>query len=197
MEAKSKIDYSALELARTKALQNQLKEQLRSKQEVGKIHSLRRSVLQFVVENQYDRGANVIEDFIDSKDYYPALKERATAQMNHAKDLIHAIKAKRSFPNLSSLPMSKQQEILDSALRHFDELKAALRAIEQMTNDEAVRDVRSTVWVIRTFSYVVVVVFAVAFLKDFLGAIGKPFWVVYVDVIDSIYRVVAKLLSFK
>jgi hypothetical protein len=118
------------------------------------------------------------------------------AHANHSKELINAIRAKRNFPNLSSLPMSKQQEILDHSLGHFDDLKLSLKAIEQIVKDEAIKDIRSTVWVLHTGVYVVMAIVVTMFLLDFSGALGQPLWAVYNDLSDKAYQALLKYLPF-
>ena len=189
----SKIDYQALEEQRSQAMQHQLKTQLRS-MEVGKDDSLRRIVLGYVVESKYREAGEILDEYIKLKSSYPSLADRAKMHVSHAKDLINAVRAKRNFPNLSQLSMAKQQEILDHALGHFEELRITIKAIEVMTRDEAIKDIRSTVWVLRTIVYVVVGVVAAAFLVEFSGALGRPLWVVFNDFTDIGFNFLLKYL---
>lgn len=190
-----KIDYQALEQQRAEMLQQQLKAQLRSR-EVGRNHSLRRTVLRFVVDGRYEEASAMIEEYLEHKKDYPALGIRAQAHVSHAKDLIHAVRSKRNFPNLSQLSMSKQQEILEHALGHFEELKYSLRAIEHLVKDEAVKDIRSTVWVLRSLVYLVTAVVGTAFFMDFTDSLGKPIWAVFNDLTDQTYALLTTFLPF-
>jgi len=194
--AASKIDYEFLERQRTQALQDRLRQQLTSRDSDGKIDSLRRHVLKCVVEAQYDDANKVIEDYIEMKSLYPKLRERVEVQMRHSAELINAIRAKRNFPGLHLLSMSKQQEILEHAIHHFDELKLTLKGIEQIVRDEALQDIRSTVWVVRSATYSVVAIIAAAFIVEFSGALGQPLWTVFNDVVDVAYMQLAKYLPF-
>ena len=180
----SKIDYEALEKQRTELLQAQLKFELKSR-EVGKTLSLRRAVLRLVVDAKYKDAGEMIDSYIQSKKDFPSVENRARPYVVHAKELINAIRAKRNFPNLSQLSMSKQQEILDSAVAHFDELKFAIRYIEHAVKDEAIRDLRSTTWVLKTSVFTVLGVVLTAFMMDFNKSVGKPFWVVFNDFVDK------------
>jgi hypothetical protein len=137
----TKIDYQQMEQARTKVLQNQLNQQLRTR-ELGNQYSLRRVILRMVVDGQYKEASEAIDVFMDAKAVYPGFRERSEVHVNHSKELINAVRAKRNFPNLSQLSMSKQQEILDHAIEHFDELRVTLKSIEHILKDETVKDIR-------------------------------------------------------
>ncbi len=194
-QLESKIDYQALEEQRSQAIQGKLNTQLRS-MEVGKNDSLRRVVLRLVVEAKYSEAAEIIDEYVKLKSLYPAIVKRSMFHVNHAKDLINAVRAKRNFPNLSQLSMAKQQEILDHALKHFEELRLTVKAIEYMVRDEATSDIRSTVWVLRTLVYVVVGVVISAFLVEFSGTLGRPLWAVFNDFADIGFSLLLKYLPF-
>lgn len=191
----SKIDYQALEKQRSDAVQHQLKLQLRS-MEVGKNDSLRRVVLRLVVEARYADASMMIDEYLKLKSFYPAVGKRAKIHASHAKDLVNAVRAKRNFPNLAQLSMSKQQEILDHALGHFEELRQTIKAIEYIVRDEAIQDIRSTVWVIRTLVYVSVILLATAFVLEFSGALGQPLWAVFNDFADTSFKFILKFIPF-
>lgn len=191
----TKVDYQALEKQRAEMLQNQLKQQLRAL-EVGKNSSLRRIVLRFVVEGQYTEAAATIDEYINIKKIYPSVVERSDAHAIHAKELINAIRAKRNFPNLSQLAMSKQQEILDNAIAHFEELRATLKAIEYIVRDEGIKDIRSTVWVLRSLVYTVTGVIVTIFMHEFTETLGRPLWIVFNDFAIVSFRYLTKVLPF-
>jgi erythromycin esterase-like protein len=149
-----------------------------------------------VAAGNYQDAADMIGAFIEVKKVYPAFAERVEAQANHAKELVNAVRAKRNFPNLSALSMSKQQEILDHAVEHFDELRLTLKHIENVLKDEAIQDIRSTVWVVRTSVYTLVAIVAAAFVTEFSGALGKPLWVVFNDLADNGYKFLMKFIPF-
>lgn len=189
-----KIDYEALEQQRSLALQDQLKSRLKSRQ-VGKDSSLRQLVLASIVESKYDNASDVIDEFIALKDVYPSLRMRVTPHANHAKELINAIRLKRNFPNLSQLSMSKQQEILDHAVNHFDELKLTLKMIEHLTREEAVKDIRSTVWVVRALTYTISAIVIMSFLLEFNSDLRFLIWGVFNDITDTMFSKLSGLLG--
>lgn len=196
-ELDSKIDYEALEQQRAAALQANLKYELRQREvDAGKIHSLRRYILRLVVETEYDKAAEITEAYVEAKRIYPAAQERLLPQMQHAHELINAIRAKRNFPGMGQLSMSKQQEILDFAIQHFEELKTTLKMMEQISRDEAVKDIRSTEWVLRTGVYTMIAVVGVAFFYDMVGGLGQSVWIVSNILIDQVYAVAQKFIPF-
>lgn len=137
-----------------------------SSQDGGSVDSLRNRVASHVAGEAYDRAIQSLEEYISSKREYPQFKDRADRYVTHASDLIHAIKAKRSFPGMQHLSMSKQQELYDRAMEHFDELKSALKRIEQIEQEVRIEDVRSTVWVIQALIYSTFAVLVMAFLLE-------------------------------
>jgi hypothetical protein len=183
----SKIDYRELEAQRSEAIQERLKIQLRAR-EVGKNASLRRVVLRFVADGKYNDANMILDEYLQLKAVFPQLRDRSKLHVIHAKELINAIRAKRNFPNLSQLAMSKQQEILDHAIAHFEELKQTLRMVEAMVKDEAIRDMRSTIWVLRSLVYFTMLIVLTTFITEFSGSMGKPLWVVFNDFADNSFK---------
>ena len=179
-----------LEQQRTLAVQESLNRQLQQ-MDMGKQNSLRRTVLKMVATGSYDAACDTLDSYIQYKRQYPDLIHRVSTHLNHCKELVHAIRSKRNFPGLSSLSMSKQKEILDYAVGHFEELKHTLKTIEAAVRDEAIKDYRSTTWVLRTLTYTVVAVVCVAFLLEFTSSLGASMWVVFDSLTESAYGVLS------
>ncbi len=192
MDAK-KIDFRALEEQRTQALRKELQTRLRSRQ-AGKDSTLRREVLSRVVDARYEEADLVLDEFVSLKRMYAVFINRGTPHVQHAKDLINAIRLKRDFPNLSQLPMTKQQEILDHAVSHFEELKMTLKMIEHISREEIVRDLRSTVWVIRCMVYSLAAIVAVAFLLDFNHGLREICWRMFNDYTNKLFELLSRHL---
>jgi hypothetical protein len=108
--------------------------------------------------------------------------------VRHARELINAVRSKRNLPGLSQLTMAKQKEIMDHVVNHFNELKYTLKAIEKVAKDVALSDIRSTVWLIKTFSYSVLLIVITYFMVTFVKDIGGPFWVVFNDLADMVFE---------
>ncbi|MGE0526090.1 MAG: hypothetical protein AB7G93_18965 [Bdellovibrionales bacterium] len=136
------------------------------RQDMDRTDSVGRSVLNLVVAENYDRAKEELQNYVAFKTSYPAFQERVERYVSHCVDLIQAIRTKRGFPGLASLSLSKQQEIHEKVLQHFNELKQNLKHIEKIERDHRLTDVRSTVWVLRTATYVVGAIVVAEFLLD-------------------------------
>lgn len=157
-----------VEVAHATEMQENLKRRLSESQkaDAGRMDSLRGGVLSSVVSENYERAKDDLQGYVDLKSNYPSFQERVDRHVKHCTELIEAIKTKRNFPGLASLSLSKQQELHEKVLEHFEELKQNLKHIEKVERDHKLTDVRSTVWVLRTLCFTVAAVMAVWFLTD-------------------------------
>lgn len=137
-----------------------------SVQDAGHVDGLRSTILSSVASENYDGAVQDLKAYIDSKSEYPQFKARAERYLNYAVDLVNAVKAKRSFPGMQHLSMSKQQELFDRAMEHFEDLKATLKKVEMIEQEVRLDDVRSTVWVIKAMVYCVFGLLVLAFLLE-------------------------------
>jgi hypothetical protein len=189
------IDYSLLEKEKLQQIQHSISHRL-ANQSLGKIDSLRHTILSHVVRGEYETAVNDLDRYVMLKSAFPSFFSRTESHFQHSKELINAIRAKRNFKGLSSMTMSKQQEMLDNVLGHFEELKVVLKYIERIAKDCALEDLRSTAWLLKTTTYVVMVVVATAFLMDFSGALGRPLVVVYNDFANTLWSAVTNSLGW-
>jgi hypothetical protein len=159
---------SVTELAHISEMQDELRKKLveSSRKDLGRMDSLRTSILQLVVNENYERAVDEMVAYVDLKTSYPNFQERVRRLVQHCSELIQAVKTKRNFPGLSALSLAKQQEIHEKVLEHFEELKQHLRQIEKVEREHKLDDVRSTVWVIRAVAQATVLIFVVALLLD-------------------------------
>ncbi len=165
MEAKT---LSVLEHAHITEMQQDLKRKLQESQktETNGIGALRRAILGLVVGENYDQAKDSLNDYVGEKHQYPAFQSRVERYIQHCVELIQAIQTKRNFPGLATLSLSKQQEIHEKVIEHFEELKQNLKHIEKIERDHKLTDVRSTVWVVQSISVSVFAVVAMAFIVD-------------------------------
>lgn len=168
------LDYNRLELERAHEVHNEFVKQLSSKN-LGRENSVQHVILKLVVEGFYDEAKVGLEEFGKNQREFPQFTFRSSRQINHCKDLIQAIKTKRNFPGISTLPKSKQQEILEKVLEHFDELKQYLKQIESLARDVRMSDLRSTIWVIRSGFFSVMSVAVAYLLSEFFRGIHMSF----------------------
>lgn len=147
-------------------LRRRMDESRRSEDNARVASGLRTAVLAAIVAESYDTARQDLEDYISVRSSFPAFQERAERYVRHCSELIQAIQTKRNFPGLASLSLSKQQEIHEKVLEHFEELKHNLKHIEKIERDNKLVDMRSTVWVVRAVSIWVGLVVLAAFVIE-------------------------------
>lgn len=134
--------------------------------ELGPSDSLRYVVLSYVLDERYDEAIEQLKNFSESPSEYPNFKDKCRRFISHSVDLVYAIKAKRSFPGINSLTRAKQQELREKFKGHFRELVQTLKIVEKIQADLRIRDVRSTIYVVRALWYSVVGVVGLAFFLE-------------------------------
>jgi hypothetical protein len=95
---------------------------------------------------------------------------------------------------MMSLSYSKQQEIHEKVLSHFEELKHILKQIEVMEKEEKLIDIRSTVWFLKTATYCAFTIFALGLFIDLSMGLGKTIDVVYSAFVDDVLQYIVNLL---
>jgi hypothetical protein len=169
-----KLNYESLEKARTQELDLRLQQTLESRFS-GKIDSLKRTILAYVSEGDYDTAKSALDKYVEMQKEYPGFIQRGERYIQHCSDVIHSIKAKREMPGLHTLPMSKQQEVMETVLKHFEELKHYLHKLELIQKDVKIDDLRSTVWVIKAMAYSIFLVVCIFFIKSAAMGIWQSF----------------------
>ncbi|HRK08816.1 MAG TPA: hypothetical protein PLZ57_13705 [Pseudobdellovibrionaceae bacterium] len=127
---------------------------------------LRTMIMSLVADERYDKSVAELREHLESRPDFPMFKERAERLVKHAEDLIQAVRAKRNFPGFASLNMSKQKDLFEKAVDHFEELKVTLAKIEVIEKELKVEDLRSTVWVVQTFFICIAVLISYYFIRD-------------------------------
>ncbi len=146
---------------------NKLKQKFQiSVSDLGNPDSIKSNILTHVMAEDYQRAIDDLKEFAESKSDYPKFKVRTSRYINYCIDLVHGIKAKRSFPGIGSLAMSKQKELFEKAMRHVEDLKATLGKIEKIEKEVKLEDIRSTVWVIKAAVYCLFAFLVMAFLLE-------------------------------
>lgn len=165
--------------------------------DLGGPDTVRYNVLTFVVNEEYDRAINYLKDFLDRDSDYPNFKERIDRYVNHAIDLIFAIRTKRNFPGMSLLTKSKQNELRERYRDHFQELKSVMRKVETCQEELRLSDIKSTTMLVKAvwFSTVVVVISAVV-IEIFQG-LGATFFIVFDDYLNMSLEVVFKFFNIE
>jgi hypothetical protein len=161
--------------------------------DLGKPDSLRYTVLRMVLDERYDSAIEELREFLEAKSEYPDFKDRIGRFIIHSIDLIYAIKAKRSFPGISSLTRAKQQELREKFKEHLQELQQCIKIIEKNQTDLRVTDARSTIYVVRAAWYSLASLCLAAFYLEITHGLAKTS-VIVVD--DAITRTTDWILSF-
>jgi hypothetical protein len=153
--------------------------------DLGKPDSLRYRVLTLVLDERYDTAISELKEFLDEPSEYPDFKDRVGRFISHSIDLIYAIKAKRSFPGISSLTRAKQQELREKFKEHLRELQYSIKKIEKNQTDLRVQDVRSTIYVIRAFWYSIVSISILGFFLEATNGLAKTSVIVVDDSVSQ------------
>lgn len=143
--------------------------------------ALRRAVLAYVAEAEYDTAIEELRDFLDSDFEYPMFRARAERYVRHSIDLVNAIRAKKNFPGIASLTRAKSQELKERTRSHYNELDQSLKRIEKVETQLRIDDVKSTLWVVKSVSYSLIIILLVGLSMDLMGG----FYDTAVAVIDD------------
>lgn len=194
----------ALDIA-LKAAEQQTEKELTSKfsarmqaslRDLGEVDSMRHSIITLVANENYQRAIDELQKYVDSKSDFPQFQVRTDRYIRYATDLIHATKAKRSFPGLQHLAMSKQQELFDRAMEHFDDLKQTLKKVEKIEKDVKLEDIRSTVWVIKALIYCCFALLVLGFLIEVSRGVLPAAMIVVDDLFGTFTNKAFDLLGF-
>ncbi|RYZ76160.1 MAG: hypothetical protein EOP04_32400 [Proteobacteria bacterium] len=161
--------------------------------DLGRPNTLRYRVLTMVLDERYDSAIGELKEFLDEPSDYPDFKDRVGRFVSHSIDLIYAIKAKRSFPGISSLTRAKQQELREKFKEHLMELQFSIKKIEKNQTDLRVHDVRSTIYVVKAGWYAVVSIAILGFFLEVTQGLATTS-IIVID--DSVSKVADWLLRF-
>lgn len=162
----------------------------------GRMDTVRAAVMSAVVGEHYEGAKDELKNYVEFKTAYPGFQERAGRYVDHCCDLIEAIKIKRNFPGLASLSLAKQQEIHEKVLEHFEELKQNLKQIEKVEREHKINDMRSTVWVVKTVSFVAAMLMFTALVIDIRAGYFSSFFTVADRTIDDASTWIVNLINF-
>jgi hypothetical protein len=189
---------SVTEFTHITEMQDELRKKLveSTRRDLGRMDSLRSSILGLVVSENYERAVDEMIAYVDLKTAFPNFQDRVRRLVQHCSELVQAIKTKRNFPGLSSLSLAKQQEIHEKVLEHFEDLKQHLRQIEKIEREHKLDDVRSTVWVLKALTQAVVLIFVVAFLLDLKNGMFSSLFSVTEGYLEKASEWVVNLIKF-
>lgn len=196
MNAVQNIDYEALEASKIQEVNENLTLRLKAQmKEAGRVDSLKRSILSYVASENYDLAKEVLKSYVSDKGDFPIFQERVERYVSHCCDLIQAIQLKRNFPGASSLTYSKQQEIHEGVVKHFDELKSSLTSIQKVERELKLEDLRSTTWFLSTLSHCLFILVSLSFAIAVSSGLGESFFLVMDHLTDQISTAVVQILG--
>lgn len=149
------------------------------------IDDLKTEVLNAVADDQFDQATELLQDFLNQPTEYPQFKVRMERLINHAIDLVNAIRAKKNFPGMSNLTRSKQQDLAERTSDHYNELQVSITKMERIMNQLKREDIRSTLWILRAIVYGSGLVVIVAFLKEITGGLWGIFEMVMENALEK------------
>jgi hypothetical protein len=165
-----------------------------SVKDVGQVGTVRHTILTYVATEGYAKASDELNAYVLSKAEFPQFEGRVERYVSYANDLINGIKAKRSFPGFQHLSMSKQQDLSDRAMDHFEDLKLTLRKIESIEKEIRLEDMRSTVLVVKAVMYCCLAMLIIAFLKEISRGVLPTAVVVFDnlfgDIVDKIFNLI-------
>lgn len=163
--------------------------------ELGRPDSLRYNVLNWVLEENYERALEGLNNYLNTPSEFPSFRERIERFVKHSVDLIYAIKAKRSFPGINSLTRAKQQELREKFKTHFRELQYVLKVIEKIQMDLRIQDARSTIYVVRAGWYAIIGVVVMAFYMEVTHGLAQTSSIVFEDLFGAFANWAAAILG--
>src|ERR1700691_4357833 len=95
---------SVLEFEHLHEMQEDLQRKLQEahRKDLGRMDSLRTTILSLVVRENYERAKDEMHAYVELKSSYPAFQERVERVLQHCSELMQAIQTKRNFPGFSS-----------------------------------------------------------------------------------------------
>ena len=191
------INYGALELERANEIQENLSQQLKlSSHDYTRSGTLSGPILQQVAIGQYDQAIQDLNSYLDFKKEYPNLGSRVARYLDHCGDLVRAIEAKRNFPGLGGLSLAKQQDVYESVLDHFDELKSVLGQVENIERDVKIEDMRTTIWFVAITMNCAFFIVSVGFALEVLNGLGHSFDVVFTKMVEDLVNMIFAMFGY-
>jgi hypothetical protein len=144
------------------------------------------AVLLAVSDGRYEDALVTLADYQKRKSAYPTYAKKTERLFEHSQELVSAIKAKKTFPNLTSLAQSKQEEIHQKARENWEDLKASLRRIKSIEADLALQDARSSIWVIRALLISMMIFLGAFVINEAFRSFGRSLPLVLNDIVKMV-----------
>lgn len=156
----------------------------------GRLDGLRHTILSLVVEGRYDTAIAEISFYSSSEQKLQVFRARAQRYLNHCEELIRAIESKIKFCQTRTITRSQKHQLYTMVMKHFHELTDSLKKIERIENDIRVTDLKSTVWVLKSFVMCTGLVIIFGMVREAIFSMQEPVTVVINDSIEFILRLI-------
>jgi hypothetical protein len=154
----------------------------------GRLDGLRYTILSLVVEGRYDTAIAEINFYANSEQKLQVFRTKAQRYLNHSEELIRAVESKIKFCQTRTITRSQKHQLYVMVMKHFHELTDSLKKIERIENDIRVNDLKSTVWVLKSFVMCTGFVIMFGMVREALMTMYDPFMVVINDSVEFIFR---------
>ncbi len=165
MAEKQKL-YEVLKAERKQLIEHEISDKLaRKTKRLKQNQSVKTAVLNCMVTRDYESASEILTNYLDQHGHFVEFQMRVDPYIIHCKNLVRSIEIKRNFPKITSLPIIKQQELMDKVVQDFNELRLYLSRIEVMKTEVVFKEVLSMRLIIKTimFSTMFLVVMAAIF----------------------------------
>lgn len=156
----------------------------------GRLDGLRHTILSLVVEGRYDTAIAEISFYANSDQKLQVFRTKAQRYLNHCEELIRAVESKIKFCNTRTITRSQKHQLYTMVMKHFHELTDSLKKIERIENDIRVNDLKSTVWVLKSFIMCVGVLIMFGMIREGVMTMKDPFMVVVNDSVEFIFKMI-------
>ena len=156
----------------------------------GRLDGLRHTILSLVVEGRYDTAIAEISFYANSEQKLQVFRIKAQRYLNHCEELIRAMESKIKFCQTRTITRSQKHQLYVMVMKHFHELTDSLKKIERIENDIRVTDLKSTVWVLKSFVMCAGLVIMFGLIREAYLTMNEPFMVIINDSVHFIFSLV-------
>tara|TARA_B100001248_G_scaffold262329_1_gene257577 strand:- start:1875 stop:2453 length:579 start_codon:yes stop_codon:yes gene_type:complete len=136
--------------------------------------SIKKAILALAAEGSYETAKQELKFYQETNNKIPGFRVRTEHYFNHIKELLDAIQNLKNFPNFDALRAAQQKQIRERIITYAEDLSSVLGRIDKVTNDLKIQDVRSTLWVVRAFSIMIMVIFMCLAVKEAIHIAPTP-----------------------
>lgn len=149
--------------------------------------SLKKTVLTLASHGNFEAAKRELAFYQKSENRMPGFEARSRHYVRHCMDLLDAIYNLKNIPNMDSLRAAQQKAIRERIIRYAEDLSSTLGRVEKVTNDLRIQDIRSTLWVLRTFSLCIITLFCLMAFKEAFYSLSSPLGSLVSEITQKIF----------